>query len=236
MMRMELHRIVARKKAFIFDLFYTLTSVEEAAGGPSTSALLGIERGLWNRELLERSPARLKGRVTDPREIIGGMARALNPSVTDDAIDRAVEYRRGRFRDALLRMPAASVATLAALRRAGKKTALCSNADVMERARWDDCPAAPHFDCTIFSCDVGFMKPEADIYRICLECLAVEPGDCLFMGDGGSNELEGARAAGITTVAVTGHLAKREPDLARARAAQADYSVAFVDELVAGLR
>lgn len=41
------------------------------------------------------------------------------------------------------------------------------------------------------------VKPEPEIYRIALESLGVRPDQSVFVGDGGSDELRGAREMGI---------------------------------------
>jgi FMN phosphatase YigB (HAD superfamily) len=47
------------------------------------------------------------------------------------------------------------------------------------------------------------VKPEPEIYRLAMRNLSVGPADCIFVGDGGSEELRGARDLGITTVMIT---------------------------------
>ena len=52
----------------------------------------------------------------------------------------------------------------------------------------------------MFSCDVGLSKPDPRIYEIACERLGVEPGDCLFVGDGANDELPGAERAGMAAI------------------------------------
>ncbi len=56
------------------------------------------------------------------------------------------------------------------------------------------------------------------------------PPQCIFVGDGGAEELRAARELGFTTVMVTGYIDLPEEKFA-ARRAFADYTVRFVDEL-----
>jgi putative hydrolase of the HAD superfamily len=65
---------------------------------------------------------------------------------------------------------------------------------------WDDTPLGGKFDATVFSCDVGVSKPDRRIYEIACERLGVEPGDCLFVGDGANDELPGAERAGMAAI------------------------------------
>ena len=48
------------------------------------------------------------------------------------------------------------------------------------------------FDATVFSCEVGAMKPDPRVYNAACDGLNVAPHRCMFVGDGGSRELTGA--------------------------------------------
>ncbi len=91
----------------------------------------------------------------------------------------------------------AVVAMARQLRRAGFVTGILSNmhADLLERIRqgrrWLDA-----FEVSVFSCDLGLVKPEAQIYRSLLDRLRLEPAQVLFIDDVPAN-IEAARAAGL---------------------------------------
>jgi len=230
----DLHTAVASARALCFDLFHTLTAIDETSpGSAGTWELLGFTREAWHEQVLDNSPWRQTGEVNDPVEIIGRMARAIDPAIPDDLVRRVAEHRYRRFDTAVLNPPARSFRALEGLRRLGKKIALISNADAGEVRAWSDSPLAPLFDCAIFSCDVGFMKPDTRIFREALGRLGEKPRDCLFVGDGGAEELRAAKAIGFTTVMVTGY-ANVTPEKAEARRAHADYVVGCVDELLPG--
>lgn len=110
--------------------------------------------------------------------------------------------------------------------------ALLSNAEVMEVAAWDETEAARLFDATVISCRVGLVKPEPGIYELCLRKLGVTAVEAIFVGDGGSDELQGAREAGMTTVMVTGVIRELWPDRVTARLHQADYVIERLSELL----
>jgi putative hydrolase of the HAD superfamily len=65
---------------------------------------------------------------------------------------------------------------------------------------WDRTPLGGLFDSTIFSCSVGFSKPDRRIYELAADELGVETSDCLFVGDGANDELPGAERAGMTAL------------------------------------
>lgn len=51
---------------------------------------------------------------------------------------------------------------------------------------------ATFFDDIVFSCEVGIAKPAPEIYQIACDRLGARAKDCVFLGDGGSDELSGA--------------------------------------------
>lgn len=57
-----------------------------------------------------------------------------------------------------------------------------------------------YFDVVCFSYEEGIKKPDEAIFRLCLERLNLSADECLYVGDGGCCELEGAENAGMTTV------------------------------------
>ena len=61
-------------------------------------------------------------------------------------------------------------------------------------------PLAPLFDTAVFSCQLGWVKPEKEIYEVCMSKLQISPNECVFVGDGGMGELEGARQLGINSL------------------------------------
>lgn len=223
------------KRAVIFDLFHTLTSRESTWSDtrPMTHAMLGVGKDEWNRQLFECSRARLIGEKTDAFAIVADMARAIDPSISDEAIRSATENRTARFAAALMQIPPSTRHVLQALRGNGHRIGLISNADVMEVAAWLKSPVADQFDSTLFSCHAGYAKPDPEIYRLSLDELGVAAADAIFIGDGGSNELEGAKTLGITTVMITGVIRELWPDKIAQRQEHADFVIEELSELIA---
>jgi putative hydrolase of the HAD superfamily len=222
-----------RLQAVVFDLFHTLTGPEaEWSDLPWTSDVLGIDRSLWNELLVSRSRWRLAGEETDPYTIVRSLAHAIDPSISDERIRSATGVRIQRFKDSFARIPTENIETLRCLRAAGFRLGLISNADVMEVAPWSECPLAGLFDVEVFSCKVGLVKPEWAIYARCVEALGVSPSECLFVGDGGSNELVGAKNAGMSTAFVSGVMAQLWPDRVEERRAISDHHVERIPDLL----
>ena len=83
------------------------------------------------------------------------------------------------------------------LRRQGLRTAVLSNmpreisAHLRRTAEWQG-----NFDALVFSGEAGMVKPQAEIYHLCLRALAVQPQEALFIDDREVN-VEGAVAIGM---------------------------------------
>lgn len=92
------------------------------------------------------------------------------------------------------------ISTLITLKAMNLKISLISNADVIDKKHWFESPLAQYFDIVIFSCDVGLLKPDARIYEYAINKLNIKPSECIFVVDGGSNELAGAKEVGMKTV------------------------------------
>lgn len=228
-------RLVQTKKAILFDLFHTLTSLESTWGDgrPPTCQMLGVNKEAWDEQLQKLSHDRLTGKKTDALAIVADMAHAIDPSIPQERIRAATENRIARFAAALIKMPVETGQVLRSLKISGKRIGLISNADVMEVAAWSQCPVASLFDSTVFSCAAGCVKPDPEIYRIAMRELGVGPDECLFVGDGGSNELEGAKTVGITTVMIAGIIREIWPQRIAERQRHADFVIERLVELVA---
>ncbi len=85
------------------------------------------------------------------------------------------------------------------LKAEGYRTGLLSNMPHEKRAflrreqayRW-----LGDFDAVVFSCDYALVKPEPEIYRLCLSKLGAQPAECLFVDDTPVN-VDAARALGF---------------------------------------
>lgn len=88
-------------------------------------------------------------------------------------------------------------AAIEAARRAGLRTALCSNS-------WGDSlyprdRLTGSFDVVVISGEVGLRKPDPAIFRLTAERLGVEPPRCVFVDDH-PGHLQVAAQEGMTTV------------------------------------
>lgn len=73
---------------------------------------------------------------------------------------------------------------------------LLSNASVRQHEYWPRIPASKFFDGKLISADVHVIKPQPEIYRLCLEKFGLKPEECFFIDDAPAN-IEGALCCGI---------------------------------------
>ena len=221
-------------RGVIFDLFHTLTARESQwSACPATYDMLGVDRAAWDRVLLESSRWRLVGEERDPYTIFSRLVAEVDPTIPDAKVRDVLARRTVRFADCFRNIPTENVAMLRSLRAGGYKVALLSNADAFDIADYGGSALRGCFDVEIFSCDVGCVKPEPEIFHKCLDALGLPASECVFVGDGGSNELAGARAVGLRTVFVSGVMAELWPGQIAARLAAADHHVEWAHEVEA---
>lgn len=222
-----------RYRAVVFDLFHTLTSADMMrVPGKGTSEILGVSRDDWNKQLLSYSEDRLRGRLTDAFLIIEKMAHAIDPGIASQTIEEAANNRIQRFRYALMNIDDSTLSTLRRLKQMGKLLGLVSNADINEVIGWQDSPLQRYFNSVVFSYRVGHIKPEREIYEVALKELSVLPEAVLYVGDGGSDELMGAKKMGMTTVLTTHVIKEFWPERIVKAREYADYEIKNIEDIL----
>jgi putative hydrolase of the HAD superfamily len=73
---------------------------------------------------------------------------------------------------------------------------LLSNASRRQHTYWLRCPGSAFFDGTLISADVRLMKPQREIYELCLAHFGLKAEECFFIDDAPAN-IEGALCCGI---------------------------------------
>lgn len=98
-----------------------------------------------------------------------------------------------------------AVATVRALKDAGFRLGVVSNAEGRVARDLDSAGYATLFETVVDSHLVGVEKPDPAIFRIALERMGIEPEKALFLGDVPAVDVAGARAAGLTAVLLDRH-------------------------------
>jgi putative hydrolase of the HAD superfamily len=183
-------------RAVIFDLWQTLVpwQADEANRFYDRMAdAVGVERARFRQAWLAARPRRETGPIA---EYLHALLGELD---VDGEVDDLLALRRDWTKRTLVPRPDA-LETLAELRRRGHRLGLISVCTQEVPELWDETPLGGMLDETVFSCDVGFSKPDPRIYEIACERLGVEPAECLFVGDGANDELPGAERVGMTAL------------------------------------
>jgi len=199
----EKARQALRPRPLLFDLFHTLANIPPC--GPHEQSLrnrLAVTQEEWNRTVMTGEVCRRRaiGLVRDPLEITREMAAAFGKTLGEDEIAEMAALRIARFGNALQHPEFEILTILRELRRRGHRLCIVSNADAIDIMHWQDSPLRPLFDAAVFSCLAGCMKPEPEIYRHAAKLLNEAPDACVFIGDGGTEELAGAKRLGMQTI------------------------------------
>lgn len=89
---------------------------------------------------------------------------------------------------------------LSDLKTRGLQIAIISNCSAEEVKGIRESKLYQYFDRVILSYEVNMQKPDSCIYIKTADLLGVTLNECIFVGDGGSNELEGAKRVGMKAI------------------------------------
>ena len=188
-------------KIVIFDLFETLVSGFDT-GHPSTTEVaqtLGLPVEDFQREYYQSlRPARYTGQFPDYATVLRYIVGKLGGKSPESTIKTLAERRQSAFNTHLRRIEPEILDMLNKITTLGIRLGLISNTDGTEVLDWQNSPLARFFAVTIFSHAVGIVKPDPHIYQHACKNLDVAPSDCIFIGDGNSDELRGAAQVGMS--------------------------------------
>ncbi|MDE5591051.1 MAG: HAD-IA family hydrolase [Acetatifactor sp.] len=218
-------------KAIFFDLFFTLI-VPAYENVNNEFNILNMSVDEWEQyaenDLLYRE--RALGLVKTEAEIIEKIVSLIPFEVSVLQKEQVLLAREKRMKAALKTVSKEIPDALQKIKSMDIKLGLISNADCIDCKYWNQSPLFQCFDDAVFSCDVGLLKPDRQIYELAMERLNVSPEQCLFVGDGGSNELCGAKSAGMRTV-LSEMLETKSSERRNAIIKYADYHVRHINEL-----
>jgi putative hydrolase of the HAD superfamily len=195
-------------RAVLFDFFGTLS--QAVIRGPWHAAIarrLGCDPDQFIAVLDRSFPARASGQLGSAEAAIAWVCHQLDIHPPPERIRAALRARISAvWADTGLRPEAVPVLT--ALRASGLRTAVISDCAHELPCFMPALPVAPLLDTCVYSVEVGRCKPHPAMYHTACQRLGVAPFECLYVGDGGNQELSGAVAAGMRAVRLAA------PDLA----------------------
>lgn len=205
-------------RAVIFDFFGTLVPGLSLAAYKRVlremAAVVGAPPDDFIRQWMGTTERRMTGQIPSVQANVAAICAALAVSVDPADCEEAAALRYAYAQTYVVPRPSA-ISTLQAIKARGLKLGLVSDCSGELPQLWPDTPFSPWFDVTVFSCVVKVKKPNAEIYRLAATRLGVACSECLYVGDGGSHELDGAKEVGMHPVLLFDANEQNNPDMHR---------------------
>jgi putative hydrolase of the HAD superfamily len=192
-----------RYKAVIFDLFGTLipsySEKEQRRIVMSMAAILSAPPEIFWESWLNTFKESVLGILPNYEAKIGYICNKSGLNPEQENIRKASQLFLDFEAHSMIPRPEA-IRVLSTLKQKGYKIGLISDCTPNTVFLWEHTSLNPFFETAIFSCAVGLKKPDPRIYQMATEQLKVKPEDCLYIGDGSSQELTGALKIGMHPV------------------------------------
>lgn len=197
------------KKGIFFDLYDTLTISNKSLYKQkeiNCAKICGVSpekyKSTW-KSLVVRSNLGQFPQTSDRAEEVLSL---LNIPKKQHIINTIVKYEHEILKNGISLYEDA-ITTLDTLRQSGLKLGLISNASPSVNIVIENLNLNKYFDSIVISYEVGYRKPDSRIYEIAAERLSLMPKDCIFVGDGNDQELDGAHKTGMLAI----HIKREQP-------------------------
>ena len=192
-----------KRQAVIFDMYETLVTQLRSPlyYGTQIAQDLGLEPEVFLPAWRATEEDRATGKRTFETVMEELMQRFGN--YTPERHRQVVQTRMAVQADCFARLHPQILPMLQELKNRGIRIGLITNCFSEEAKLIRESELFSFFDAPCLSWDLGVRKPDPAIYRTCLEKLGIPAENCLYVGDGGSRELETARELGIQAVQAT---------------------------------
>ncbi len=193
-------------KAVIFDMFETLISYHTCPVYFGTQ--MAEDAGIPTQDFLFKWRATDYDRSTGKRTVEEVLEQILKEfgAYSETLLQTLVSKRCATIEMCLEHKHVEIIPMLQTLKEQGVFIGLISNCYLEEAMRIRESEMLPYFDAVFLSNEQGICKPEKEIYHRCLNALSVKPEECLYIGDGGSKELETAQELGMKAVQAVWYL------------------------------
>ena len=188
-------------KAVIFDLFETLITEwgHKKYTKNEMCVDLGIERAEFDVFWNEKKQDRYIGSISFEDSLLyvsEKCGKTLDATTLSNIIDKRIKTKSVCFEYVLPEV----FQLLRTLKGIGLQTAIISNCSSEEVKVLKESELYGYFDEVILSYEVHMKKPDSYIYEEAAKRLDVALDECIFVGDGGSNELVGAKTVGMKAI------------------------------------
>ncbi len=193
-------------RAVIFDMFETLITHYNSPlyFGAQMAEDAGISvdkfQSLWHPTEDDRTIGNLT------LEAVLEMILKENQCYSERTLKKIVDKRIAAKEACFRHLHNEIIPMLTNLKERGFLVALISNCFSEEAKVIRESNLYPYFDAVYLSYEQGIQKPDEKIYERCMESLSVSAEECLYVGDGGSNELEAARKLGMKALQAVWYL------------------------------
>lgn len=155
---------------------------------------------LWRSTEYERSIG--KWRLEDVVEMILMEKQCYSEPLLKKLVDKRIATKEECFKH----LHSEIIPMLSELKEKGFLVGLISNcfseeADVIRKSE-----LFSFFDAVYLSYEQGVQKPDEEIFTRCMHTLSVKAKECVYVGDGGSYELETAQKLGMKAVQAAWYL------------------------------
>lgn len=204
-------------KAVIFDMYETLITHYNSPlyFSPQMAADAGIPlenfQSIWRPTDTERTIGKLS--------LEDALARILkeNHCYSDRLFNQIITKRIDIKEDCFNHLHPEILPMLSKLKDHGIKIGLISNCFSEEAVVIRNSILAPYFDAIYLSYEQGVKKPDKEIFIRCINELDVKAEECLYIGDGGSQELEASSTLGMHALQATWYLKEGTMQISKPR-------------------
>lgn len=190
-------------KAVFFDLFETLITEKTRKDFQARAPIyerLGTTKDKSSLWWSENEDAAMIGKFPDCLARFTDLCVAVGSPLTKNEIV-VVSQEHEVWKSKVLSCVEPQIfEMLCKVRARGLKVGIISNALPEEVLAWRCCPLQDHVDPVVFSCSVGVMKPDREIFELACSRMCVQPSEAYFVGDGGYDELQGAVSVGMRVI------------------------------------
>lgn len=193
-------------KAVIFDMFETLITHYQCPlyFGAQMAEDAGISeekfQALWRPTEHDRTIGKMSF-----EDVVEKILRGNN-CYSEKLMKKIVEKRVATKEECFRHLHPEIIPMLSKLKEKGMYIGLISNCfseevDVIRRSE-----LFPYFDEVYLSYEQGVGKPDVEIFQRCMKGFGVKAEECVYVGDGGSQELETAEKLGMNAAQAVWYL------------------------------
>ncbi len=192
-----------RYRAVIFDLFGTLvnsfTRREYDQVNAQMAAAVRVPYAEFWQLMGETYQDGCLGRYSAYEDLVSDVCCRADVQTDTAQITQAANFHYEFIANAIVPEPEVLEA-LDKLKKTGYRLGLISDCGPSVPLLFPQSPLARFIDVTVFSCEERIKKPSSAIYHRTCQRLQIEPQECIYVGDGSSQELTGAAAIGMQPV------------------------------------